>query len=156
MHSPWEGYPANSPTTKIIKRAITQFALWSSQLRELGVTFDEGDAIPYWNLLSAIYALAEEESYPLRATDAYAFAGGSLSTGKRKLAELIRFGLVLTRENPARRTERFVTISGEARQAVIITLDSWAKNYAEDTAAYKRHRLKTRGERRPSAKSSTR
>ncbi|MCL2713792.1 MAG: hypothetical protein FWD68_04145 [Alphaproteobacteria bacterium] len=143
MPSPWVGYPANSPVTKIIKRAITQFALWSTQLHELGATFDEGDAIPYWNLLSAIHALTDEEGHPLRATDAYAFAGGSLSTGKRKLAELIRLGLVVTRENPTKRTERFVTISPAARRAVIVTLDSWADNYAEDTAAYIKHRAST-------------
>ena len=30
----------------------------------------EGDSIPYWNLLSAIYSLTEEEGQSLRATDA--------------------------------------------------------------------------------------
>jgi hypothetical protein len=36
-------------------------------------------AIPFrnWNLLSAIYSLTEEEGQALRATEAYAFAGGS-------------------------------------------------------------------------------
>jgi len=140
MHSPWAAYAANSPITKIIKRAINQFAQWSLQLRDLGLTFEEGDAIPYWNLLSAIYSLTEEEGHTLRATDAYAFAGGSLTTGKRKLADLIRHGLVVTRENPDRRTEKFVTVSDAARRAIIVTLDSWADNYAADTAAYEKHR----------------
>ena len=31
MQSPWTNYPANSPVTKIVKRAIEQFAFWSSQ-----------------------------------------------------------------------------------------------------------------------------
>lgn len=140
MQSPWTNYPANSPVTKIVKRAIDQFAFWSSQLQRLGMKFDEGDSIPYWNLLSAIYSLTEEEGQPLRATDAYAFAGGSPTTGKRKLGALIRQGLVVTKENPAKRTEKFVAVSEEAKRAVVATLDSWADNYEVDTAAYKKHR----------------
>lgn len=141
MPSPWEGYAVTSPPTRIVKRAIDQFALWSGKLRDLGLSFEEGDAIPYWNLLSAIFVLTEEEGVALRATDAYAFCGGSPTTGKRKLAALIRHGLIATRENPARRTEKFVRVSEGARRAVIETLDSWAENYAADTAAYQRHRM---------------
>jgi DNA-binding MarR family transcriptional regulator len=141
MQSPWTNYSANSPVTKIVKRAIDQFAFWSSQLQRLGMKFDEGDSIPYWNLLSAIYSLTEEEGQPLRATDAYAFAGGSPTTGKRKLGALIKQGLVVTKENPAKRTEKFVTVSDEAKRAIVATLDSWADNYEADTAAYKLHRF---------------
>lgn len=140
MPSPWDGYDVTSPITRIVKRAIDQFALWSGELHAMGMSFDEGDAIPYWNLLSAIYVLTEEEGVSLRATDAYGFCGGSATTGKRKLAALIRQGLVETRENPARRTEKFVRVSPRARQAVVATLDSWADNYAADTAAYRQHR----------------
>ena len=147
MPSPWEDYAVTSPSTRIVKRAIDQFALWSGKLHGLGLSFDEGDAIPYWNLLSAIFVLTEEEGVALRATDAYAFCGGSPTTGKRKLAALIREGLVLTQENPARRTEKFVRVSGDAKQAVVDTLDSWAENYAADTAAYQRYRMTQKVER---------
>ena len=140
MQSPWTNYPANSPVTKIVKRAIDQFAFWSSQLQRLGMEFDEGDSIPYWNLLSAIYSLTEEEGQSLRATDAYAFAGGSPTTGKRKLGALIKQGLVVTKENPAKRTEKFMAVSDDVKRAVVATLDSWADNYEADTAAYKHHR----------------
>lgn len=142
MASPWDGYAVASPSTRIVKRAIDQFALWSGKLADLGLSFDEGDAIPYWNLLSAIFVLTEEEGVSLRATDAYGFSGGSATTGKRKLAALIRTGLVETRENPARRTEKFVRVSAAARRAIVDTLDSWATNYAADTAAYQRYRAK--------------
>ena len=88
------------------------------QLRQIGLDFDEIDAIPFWNLLSAIYALTEEEHVKLRATDAYAFAGGSATTGKRKLVALIRAKMVLTARNPAKRNEKFVSIADDARGAV--------------------------------------
>ncbi len=140
MTSPWDGYTIPSPSTRIVKRAIDQFALWSDKLRGLGIAFDDGDAMPFWNLLSAIDVLTEEERVPLRAADASTFCGGSATTGKRKLAMLIRHGIVVTRKNPARRAETFVTVSPAAREAVIDTLDAWAHDYAADTAGYLRHR----------------
>jgi hypothetical protein len=140
VSSPWHGYKITSPATKIIKRASDQFSLWLSELRRMGLEFEEGDAVTFWNLLSAIYALTEEEQVKLRATDAYTFSGGSATTGKRKLAALIRAKLVLTTENPAKRTEKFVTVSKDVKAAVIKTLDSLADNYKADTTAYLKYR----------------
>lgn len=137
--SPWSHYKIGSPVTRLIKRAGDQFALWTSELKQLGLEFEEGDAIPYWNLLTAIYTLTEEEGVRVRATDAYAF-GSSNTTAKRKLAALIKAKLVITTENPDRRTEKFVTVSKEVQEAVLRTLDSWAENYEADTAAYRKHR----------------
>ena len=74
-----------------------------------GRLLDAADAVHHWNLLSAIYALTEEEKVKLRATEAYAFAGGSATTGKRKLVALIKADLVLTAKTQARRNEKFVS-----------------------------------------------
>ena len=139
MPAPWDSYKINSPATRLIKRAGEQFAFWTSELEKMGLKFEEGDAIPYWNLLTAIYALTEEENVRLRATEAYAF-GSSNTTAKRKLAALIKAKLVLTAENPDRRTEKFVTVSKEVKAAVLRTLNSWAKNYEADTTAYRKYR----------------
>jgi hypothetical protein len=138
--SPWDGQTITSPATRIIKRASDPLSAWSTQLRQIGLDFDETDAIPFWNLLSAIYTLTEEEHVKLRATDAYAFAGGSSTTGKRKLVALIRAGLVLTAKNPSRRNEKFVSVSKDVKDAVLRILDQWADCCEADAAAYREYR----------------
>jgi len=145
MSSPWDDRKITSPATKLIMRASDPLAFWAAELQNAGLTFEEADVIPFWNLLSAIYALTEEEHAPLRATDAYAFSGGSATTGKRKLVALIRAKLVLTARNPARRNEKFVSVSKEARCAVLRTLDRWARFCEADTAAYLEYRSSASG-----------
>ena len=105
--SPCDGQKITSPATQLIKSVSHPFSLWSAELKKTGLAFDESDAVAFWNVLSAIYALTEEEHVKLRATDAYAFAGGSATTGKRKLAALIQAKLVLTTRNTAKRNEKF-------------------------------------------------
>lgn len=138
--SPWDGQKITSPATRIIKRASDPLSAWSAQLRQIGLDFDETDAIPFWNLLSAIYALTEEEHVKLRATDAYAFAGGSSTTGKRKLVALVRAGLVLTAKNPSRRNEKFVSVSKDVKDAVLRILNQWADRFEADAADYREYR----------------
>jgi hypothetical protein len=138
--SPWDGQKITSPATQFIKRASDPLSAWSTELRRIGLDFDETDATPFWNLLSAIYALTEEEHVKLRATDAYAFAGGSATTGKRKLVALIRAKLVLTARNPAKRNEKFVSIAEDARGAVLRTLDRWADSCEADAVAYREYK----------------
>ncbi|WP_298426023.1 hypothetical protein [Rhodoblastus sp.] len=140
MSSPWDGQKITSPATRFIRSTCDPYGFWLNQLKRVWPSADEDDASSFWNLLSAIYALTEEEKVKLRATDAYAFAGGSTTTGKRKLVALINAGLVLTAKNPSRRNEKFVVISEEARGAVLRTLDEWASYFEADTAAYRRYR----------------
>lgn len=140
MESPWDGQKITSPATRLIKGASDPYVFWLNELREIGPTLDAADAVHYWNLLSAIYALTEEEKVKLRATDAYAFAGGSATTGKRKLVALIKADLVLTAKNPGRRNEKFVSISAAARRAVLRTLDEWAHHFETHTTAYRKYR----------------
>lgn len=140
MSSPWDGQKITSPATRLIKSASDPYLFWMGELSRIGASVDETDAIHFWNLLSAIYALTEEEHVPLRATDAYAFAGGSATTGKRKLIALMKAKLVVTAKNPGRRNEKFVSISDEARGAVLRTLDQWARYVATNAAAYREYR----------------
>ncbi|MCI4678031.1 hypothetical protein K9U39_17305 [Rhodoblastus acidophilus] len=109
-------------------------------MRKIGPSLDAADAVHYWNLLAAIYALTEEEKVKLRATDAYGFSGSSATTGKRKLLALIKADLVLTAKNPGRRNEKFVFISEAAKDAVLRTLDEWAHYFEAYSAAYRKYR----------------
>ncbi|WP_374547735.1 hypothetical protein [Rhodoblastus sp.] len=148
MSSPWDDRKITSPATRLIRCASDPLVFWIEELRNLGLVFDETDGLAYWNLLSAIYALTEEERVKLRATDAYPFAGCSPTTGKRKLIALIRANLILTTRNPARRNEKFVVVSGEAKTAILRTLDRWASNWEAETAVYRQYR---RSDHRPNA-----
>lgn len=140
MSSPWTDKSITSPATKLILCATDPLSCWATELRELGVICDEADAVSYWSLLSSIYALTEEEHLKLRATDAYRFSGGSAVKGKRKLVALIRARLVLTAINPAKRNEKFVSISQDAKNAVLRTLDRLALDFEADAAAYRNYR----------------
>jgi hypothetical protein len=139
MSTPWYGQKITSPTTRFIRNTCDPYAFWAAELKAVWPEFDPADANTFWKLLSAIYALTEEEHLKLRATDAYAFTGGSPTTGKRKLHALIDAGLVLAARNPGRRNEKLVSISDEARTAVLRTLDQWA-SYFEAGAAYRAYR----------------
>jgi hypothetical protein len=145
MPSPWDGQKITSPATQLVKGASDPFVFWSNQLREIGPGLDAADAVQHWSLLSAIYALTEEENVKLRATDAYAFAGGSATTGKRKFVALVKAGLVLTAKNPGRRNEKYVSISESARRAVLRTLDEWARLFETHSAAYRKYRSASHG-----------
>ncbi len=144
MSSPWIGQKITSPTTRLVKGTCDPHVFWLNELREIGPTLDTADAVQHWNPLSGIYALTEEEKVKLRATDAYAFAGGSATTGKRKFVALVKAGLVLTAKNPGRRNEKFVTISEAARRAVLRTLDEWADHFETHTSAYRKYRSASR------------
>ena len=145
--SPWDGQKITSPATQLIKSVGHPFSLWSAELKKTGLAFEESDAVAFWNVLSAIYALTEEEHVKLRATDAYAFAGGSATTGKRKLVALIQAKLVLTTRNTAKRNEKFVSVSDEARRAVLQTLDRWTDCYEAEFSAYRKYRSSDAGQR---------
>lgn len=146
MSSPWDRQKVTSPATRFIKSTIDRHAFWLNELRKIGPSLDEADAIHYWNLLSAIYALTEEEKLNLRATDAYSFSGGSATTGKRKLMALIGARLVLTAKNPGRRNEKLLFVSEEAGSAVLRTLDQWASCFQANTAAYLSYRSSHRSQ----------
>lgn len=140
MSSPWNGHKITSPATRFIRNTCDPYAFWTDELKAIWPEVDGSDASAFWNLLSAIYALTEEEHVNLRATDAYAFTGGSQTTGKRKLLALIDAGLVVAVRNPSRRNEKFVTISDGARTAVLRTLDKWASYFDAGAAAYREYR----------------
>jgi hypothetical protein len=147
VSSPWDGKKITSPATRLVKGTADPYAFWLEQLKKIAPSLDPTDAAHYWNLLSAIYALTEEEKVKLRATDAYVFVGGSATTGKRKLLALVKAQLVLTAKNPARRNEKFVSISDAARDAVLRTLDEWASHFETHAAAYRKYRSSNGGGR---------
>lgn len=144
--SPWRDADLFSPASRLIRSASDPFAVWTAQLTMIWPACDAESAPSFWSLISAIYALTEEENTPLRATDAYGFAGGSMTTGKRKLLALIEAGLVRTAKNPKRRNEKFIRLAEPTRDAVVMTLDHWAEHFAHDAAVYRKFRKKQAGD----------
>lgn len=138
----WRKLKLLSPASRLIRSASDPFDVWTAELTAIWPDCAAENAASFWSLISAIYALTDEEKTPLRATEAYGFAGGSATTGKRKLLALIEAGLVRAVKNSKRRNEKFIHLSAPARDAVLKTLDHWSEHFAQDAAAYRKFRKK--------------